>query len=178
MFLVGGQGHLIAMPLGGRFTAVHLDDDILYLREDLVFAFEAAIHWENGHIPGSKSRIQMVQFRGSGSVAFRSQRPLIAVKLAPPGVLHVDASAIAGWIGRVVPRAVAPAGGGDLSELFIECTGEGVILVDEDPSPPSPPSDAVAIPEVSFSSPSISVAAIEAAAKPSAIATLNLDDEF
>ena len=178
MFLVGGQGHLIAMPLGGHFTAVHLDDDILYLREDLVFAFEADIHWENGHIPGSKSRIQMVQFRGSGSVAFRSHRPLIAVKLSPPGVLYVDASAIAGWIGRVVPRAVAPAGGGDLSELFIECTGEGVILVDEDPSPPTPPPEVDAIPEVSFSSPSISVATIEAAAKPSAIASLNLDDDF
>jgi hypothetical protein len=132
MFVVSGKGHLVAMPLGGVFTAVQLDDDILYLREDLVFAFESRLRWENGHVPGSRARIRMVQFRGSGSVAFRSKRPLIAVKLSAPGVLYIDASAIAGWIGRVVPRAVAPAGGGAGSVLFVECSGEGVVLVEED----------------------------------------------
>jgi hypothetical protein len=132
MFVVSGKGHLVAMPLGGVFTAVALDDDILYLREDLVFAFEAGLRWENGHVPGSRAKLRMVQFRGTGSVTFRSRKPLIAVKLSAPGVLYVDASAIAGWIGRVVPRAVAPAGGGAASVLFVECSGEGVVLVEED----------------------------------------------
>jgi hypothetical protein len=132
MFVVTGKGHLVAMPLGGVFSAVQLDDDILYLREDLVFAFEARLRWENGHVPGSRAKIRMVQFRGSGSVAFRSRRPLIAVKLSSPGVLYIDAAAIAGWIGRVVPRAVAPASGGAASVLFVECSGEGVVLVEED----------------------------------------------
>jgi uncharacterized protein (AIM24 family) len=141
MFVVSGKGHLVAMPLGGVFTAVQLDDDILYLREDLVFAFEAQLRWENGHVPGSRARIRMVQFRGSGSVAFRSRKPLIAVKLSAPGVLYIDASAIAGWIGRVVPRAVAPAGGGAGSVLFVECSGEGVVLVEEDAGHEGPPHD-------------------------------------
>lgn len=148
MFVVSGHGHLIASPLGGQFTAVQLDEDIFYLREDLVFAFEPDLRWENGHVPGSGSRLQMIQFRGSGSVAFRTERPLLAVKLAPERVLYVDAAALAGWIGRVVPRAVAPAGGGHLSELFVECTGEGVVLVQEeavpparDGEPPHPPAD-------------------------------------
>lgn len=132
MFVVSGKGHLIAMPLGGVFTSVALDDDILYLREDLVFAFEPQLRWENGHIPGSRAKLRMVQFRGTGAVAFRSRKPLIAVKLSAPGVLYIDASAIAGWIGRVVPRAVAPAGGGAASVLFVECSGEGVVLVEED----------------------------------------------
>jgi hypothetical protein len=143
MFVVSGKGHLVAMPLGGVFTAVQLDDDILYLREDLVFAFEAQLRWENGHVPGSRAKLRMVQFRGSGSVAFRTRKPLIAVKLSAPGVLYVDATAISGWIGRVVPRAVAPAGGGAASALFVECSGEGVVLVEEDagvetPLPPGP----------------------------------------
>jgi uncharacterized protein (AIM24 family) len=132
MFVVSGHGHLVASPLGGQFTAVQLDEDIFYLREDLVFAFEPQLRWENGHVPGSGARLQMIQFRGSGSVAFRTERPLLAVKLAPERVLYVDAAALAGWIGRVVPRAVAPAGGGHLSELFVECTGEGVVLVQEE----------------------------------------------
>jgi hypothetical protein len=132
MFLVTGTGHLVAMPLGGVFTAVQLDDDILYLREDHVFAFEAGLRWENGHVPGSRSAIRMVQFRGSGAVAFRTKKPLIAVKLTAPGVLYVDATAIAGWIGRVVPRALLSAGGTQGSVLFVECSGEGVVLVEED----------------------------------------------
>jgi len=136
MFSVTGQGHLIAAPLGGQFTAVTLDDDIFYLREDLVFAFEPVLRWENGHVPGSRERIPMVQFRGSGAVAFRTVRPLISVKLAQDRVLYVDATALAGWIGRVVPRAVtADAGPG--SELFVECTGEGVVLVEEEQAPPA-----------------------------------------
>ncbi len=135
MYAVSGKGHLIASPLGGQFTAVQLDDDIFYLREDLVFAFEPQLRWENGHVPGSRARLLMVQFRGTGAVAFRTQRPLLAVKLAPERVLYVDAMALAGWIGRVVPRGVQ-AGGTGGSELFVECTGEGVILVEEETAPP------------------------------------------
>jgi hypothetical protein len=135
LYAVSGKGHLIASPLGGQFTAVQLDDDIFYLREDLVFAFEPHLRWENGHVPGSRARLLMVQFRGSGAVTFRTQRPLLAVKLAPERVLYVDAMALAGWIGRVVPRGVQ-AGGTTGSELFVECTGEGVVLVEEETAPP------------------------------------------
>ncbi|MCG8421175.1 MAG: tetratricopeptide repeat protein [Proteobacteria bacterium] len=131
MFIISGHGHLIAAPLGEHFTAVTLDEDILYLREDLVFAFEDQLRWENGHVPGSEGAIAMVQFRGQGSIAFRTQRPLLAIKLAPEHVLYIDAQVLAGWIGRVMPRAVAPAAGGSKSTLFVECTGEGVVLVEE-----------------------------------------------
>ena len=136
MFQVSGQGHLIAAPLGGQFTAVSLDDDILYLREDLVFAFEPLLRWENGHVPGSRATIPMVQFRGTGAIAFRTARPLLTVKLAADKVLYVDAGALAGWIGRVVPRAVTAADAGGAAELFVECSGEGVVLVEEPPPLP------------------------------------------
>jgi tetratricopeptide (TPR) repeat protein len=139
MFVVTGNGHLIASPLGGQFTAVQLDDDIFYLREDLVFAFEPGLRWENGHVPGSQAQLLMVQFRGSGAVAFRTMHPLLAVKLAPDRVLYVDAHALAGWIGRVVPRGVQAAGNPGTSELFVECTGEGVVLVQEETAPPPRP---------------------------------------
>lgn len=136
MFQVTGKGHLIAAPLGGQFTAVALDEDIFYLREDLLFAFEPVLRWENGHVPGSRATIPMVQFRGTGAIAFRTTRPLLTVKLAADKVLYVDASALAGWIGRVVPRAVtaAAADAGGAAELFVECSGEGVVLVEE-PAP-------------------------------------------
>ena len=131
MFIVSGQGHLVASPLGESFCSVALDDDILYLREDLVFAFEDCLHWENGRVPGSASKIQLVQFRGQGSAVLRSKRPLLSVKITPPKLMYVDADVFAGWIGRVVPRVVAPAAGGDASAPFVECTGEGVILIED-----------------------------------------------
>ncbi len=150
---VSGEGYLIAVPGKRIFTAVVLDDDICYLREDLVFAFEATLRWENGNVPGLRGRLPVVQFRGDGALVIRSEKPLVPVKLPANGVVFVDATRIAGWIGRVIPRAVVPPVGGPMGEVCIECTGEGIILVDPvgDPglhlvtrveakaSPPPPP---------------------------------------
>ena len=135
MHVVSGRGYLIAVPGDKKFTAVSLDDDIFYLREDLVFAFEASLRWENGNVPGLRGRLPVVQFRGDGAVALRTEVPLVRVKLPPQGVVFVDAVRLAGWIGRVIPRAVVPPADGPMGELCVECTGEGVVLVD--PTPPA-----------------------------------------
>src|SRR5688572_28533771 len=42
---------------------------------------------------------------------------------------------LAGWIGRVIPRAVVPPTDGPMGEVCVECTGEGVVLIDPAPSP-------------------------------------------
>ena len=130
LHVVTGRGYLIAVPDKRAFTAVSLDDDIFYLREDLVFAFEAKLRWENGNVPGLRGRLPVVQFRGDGAVALRSERPLVRVKLPPQGIVFVDAARLAGWIGRVIPRAVVPATGGPMGDVCVECTGEGVVLID------------------------------------------------
>ena len=131
LFSVTGTGFLVAGAGDGTFTAVSLDDDILYVRETLVFAFEEALSWENGSVPGAKPKIHVVQFRGSGAVALRTAKPLTGVKLASEKVLYVDAALLAGWVGRVVPRLVAPVVGGGASASFVECTGEGVVLIEQ-----------------------------------------------
>jgi uncharacterized protein (AIM24 family) len=121
---------LIALPGEHAFTAVTLDDDIFYLREDLVFAFEASLRWENGNVPGLRGRLPVVQFRGDGAVALATRKPLVRIKLPAQGVVFVEASKLGGWIGRVIPRAVVPASGGPIGDVCVECTGEGVVLVD------------------------------------------------
>ncbi len=140
MFEIAGHGYLIASPQGETFTAVQLDDDVLYLREELVFAFQHDIRWEAGAVPGSRGQLRMVQFRGAGALAIRTKRPLIAIKLVPPTSVLVDAGALAGWIGRIVPRACKPqlpANASHLADLFLECSGEGVLLIEEElPRPP------------------------------------------
>lgn len=135
---VNGHGYLIAVPGKQRaFSAVMLDDDILYLREDLVFAFEATLRWESGNVPGLRGKFPIVQFRGDGALAIRVQqdRPLVRVKLPASGVVFIDADRLAGWIGRVIPRAVAPPVGGPMGATCIECTGEGIVLVEPAPEP-------------------------------------------
>jgi len=130
MHAVTGNGYLIALPGDRTFTAVTLDDDILYLREDLVFAFEASLRWENGNVPGLRGKLPVVQFRGDGAVALRAQKPLVRIKLPQQGVVFVEAARLAGWVGRVIPRAVMPAAGGPIQGVCVECTGEGIVLLD------------------------------------------------
>jgi len=131
-----GRGYLIAVPGKYSFRAISLDDDILYLREDLVFAFETSLRWENGNVPGLRGKLPIVQFRGDGTLALRVLRPLVRVKLPAQGVVFIDAERLAGWIGRVIPRAVVPPAGGPLGTMCVECTGEGIVLVE--PAPPAP----------------------------------------
>jgi uncharacterized protein (AIM24 family) len=130
LHVVSGRGYLIATPGKYTFEAVVLDDDILYLREDLVFAFESSLRWENGNVPGLRGRLPVVQFRGDGALALRLERPLVRIKLPPQGLVFVDAERLAGWIGRVIPRAVVPPTGGPMGAMCVECTGEGVVLVE------------------------------------------------
>jgi Flp pilus assembly protein TadD len=130
MHAVSGAGYLIAVPGDKSFTAVSLDDDIFYLREDLVFAFEDTLRWENGNVPGLRGKLPVVQFRGDGAIAIRTTEPLVRVKLPAQGVLLVAAMRLAGWIGRVIPRAVVPPTDGPMGEVCVECTGEGVVLID------------------------------------------------
>ncbi len=130
LHVVSGHGYLVAVPGKLVFSAVTLDDDILYLREDLVFAFETSLRWESGNVPGLRGKLPVVQFRGDGSLAVRLARPLVRVKLPPSGVVFVDAERLAGWIGRVIPRAVVPPHGGPMGAMCVECTGEGIVLVE------------------------------------------------
>lgn len=130
---VTGRGYLIAVPGKHVFSAVSLDDDILYLREDLVFAFEPSLRWENGNVPGLRGKLPVVQFRGDGALVLRLLRPLVRVKLPAQGMVFVDADRLAGWIGRVIPRAVVPPAGGPLGAMCVECTGEGIVLVEPAP---------------------------------------------
>lgn len=132
---VAGRGYLVAAPAGQCFSAVALDDDILYLRESLVHAFEDRLRWENGHVPGAsaelRTALRVIQFRGHGCVAVRSRRPLLSLKLASDRTVRVEARVLAGWIGRVVPRMVGASIAVAPRSAFVECTGEGVVLLED-----------------------------------------------
>jgi uncharacterized protein (AIM24 family) len=95
-----------------------------------VYAFEESVHWENGRVPGAPGDGgRVVQFRGSGRLVLRTPRALFTVKIDPDAPLYVDGGALAGWIGRVVPRALHGEGGEPTP--YVECSGEGVLILEE-----------------------------------------------
>jgi uncharacterized protein (AIM24 family) len=143
--VASGKGLIVVAPRGLRFTALALQRDILYLREEAVFAFEESLSWENGRIPGGGG-VRVVQFRGAGRCVFRAPKQLVTVKLEAGETIYVDSATLVGWIGRVVPRQLRGEGG-ELAP-YLECSGEGVLIVEEppDPTPEPAPEPAPAAP--------------------------------
>ena len=148
MFAAVGQGLMVVAPRGARFTLLALSDDIVYIREPAVFAFEESLHWENGRLPGAASGTdearpgqggqggwtdgRVVQFRGNGRLVVRSQRAAFTLKIEPDAPLFVDAQALVGWIGRVVPRVMHGENGEP--SPYVEASGEGVLILEEPPA--------------------------------------------
>jgi len=146
VYEITGEGFLIAMPRGGRFTALKLDDDVVYLREQAVYAFESNLRWESGRIPGSVSAtaipgaqagelmpgpgLRFLNLRGDGCACVHTSRSAVTIQVTPDWMFYVDAASLVGWSGKVVPR-VAPREANDPSPLFVECSGEGIVIVEE-----------------------------------------------
>jgi uncharacterized protein (AIM24 family) len=130
MFVAVGRGRIIVAARGARFSVLALADDVLYVREPALFAFEESLAWESGRMPGGGAETaRVVQFRGHGRVVLRTARPVYSLK-TEEDPLFVDHSTLLGWIGRVVPKQVH---GDDGPAPYIECSGEGVLLLEEPP---------------------------------------------
>lgn len=129
MMQVDGKGIVVFAPAEGEFAVLDLAEDIVYVRENELFAFDLGLHWESGRIPGrAADPVRVVQLRGTGRLVMRTTQRVYTLKTEPESSLFVDARALVGWIGRVVPRFVSANGE---STNFIDCSGEGVLLLEE-----------------------------------------------
>jgi hypothetical protein len=136
---VAGSAQLV---LGTRATSevmvLTLDDDLAFLREDAILAFELRLTYENGRLvsesPGESMRASaeaphIVQLRGSGAVALEVPRKLASVPCIPGRALFVRREWIVGWIGRLVTRALPPAEAPSGQRGLVGFSGEGTVLV-------------------------------------------------
>jgi uncharacterized protein (AIM24 family) len=129
-FRLIGPGDVWVAGAPGAWQAVALEDDILYVREDRVLAFDGGVSWEAGSVPGDGLRL--LQFRGRGCVVLRLDAPPVAVKVTEDRPALVARDHLLGWVGRLVThkqRAPGPA------PFHLTCQGEGVVLFD----PPAAP---------------------------------------
>jgi uncharacterized protein (AIM24 family) len=134
-FRVHSGGEIFIGAPFGRLVPLRLEDDILYIRQDRVLAFEANLSWEHGQIP--RAGLQILQFRGRGLVAIGVHNEPGVVKVTPDQPVFASSHHLLGWIGRVVARGAGQASstsaGPSPSEgapFGITCEGEGVVLLD------------------------------------------------
>lgn len=124
-FRLVGPGEVWVAGAPGAWQAVSLEDDILYVREDRVLAFDGGVSWEAGAVPGDGLR--MLQFRGRGCVVLRLDTPPVAVKVTEDRPALVARAHLLGWVGRLVTHKQRSA---DASPFDLTCQGEGVVLFD------------------------------------------------
>ncbi len=153
LFRASGQGMMVISPRGGHFVALALQDESLYLRESVTFAFEDGLHWENGRLPGAgpapnygyaglpDALSRVVQFRGTGQLVLRTDRPLFTVRLGAGQTGFIEVEHLIGWMGRIIPSLLMEEGG--VPTPYVECSGEGYLLIE-----PPPKDGSVAAPAV------------------------------
>lgn len=105
--------------------AASVDDDGAYLREELVFAFEESVAFDNGRLTDELGQcLELVHLAGHGRVLLRLDGGLKAMPVPPGTPTLVPVSRLVGWFGRVTPRLVALGGQG-----AVELTGDGFALL-------------------------------------------------
>jgi uncharacterized protein (AIM24 family) len=129
-FRLTGSGDVWIAGAPARWLPVSLTEDVLYVREDRVLAFDSTLSWETGTVPGADLR--MLQFRGRGIVALALEEAPIAIKVTDDRPTLLTAARLVGWVGRLVPHGAPVVNGTDLNAapFQIICQGEGVVLLD------------------------------------------------
>lgn len=125
VFEIEGSGRLGYHPRDGVFSAVSLDDEIAYVCEELVFAFDPDLTYENGRLPGGA--IPLAHFRGRGAIVLRTPVPPHSLEVTPDRGVVIPSKGLVGWFGRMLPRKAAP-GPFDPELDPLELIGEGVLL--------------------------------------------------
>ncbi|XXX80964.1 tetratricopeptide repeat protein [Sorangium sp. So ce134] len=129
---IGARCELVlGAPEGRRLHAVTLGEEPIYLREDVLAGFELPIGYENGRLPaGDGDAVAMVQLRGRGHMVLSVPERAAALEITPSRPTSMRATAVLGWMGRLLPRTLpateAPGG----LQGFVTFGGEGMVLVD------------------------------------------------
>jgi hypothetical protein len=120
-----------------EFALLALDEDLAFVREDMVLGFELRLAYENGRLvldPGGDAGrpgegAPVVQLRGSGWLVLELAGKLASIPCAPEHPLLVRREWIVGWLGRLVPRAPPPGESPSGQRGLIAFSGEGTVLV-------------------------------------------------
>jgi tetratricopeptide (TPR) repeat protein/uncharacterized protein (AIM24 family) len=132
MLRASGEGRYVISREGRQFTALQLDDEPAYFREEVLFAFEESILFENGRVPSkSGSDLHLVHLRGRGKLLLATQGIPKAVDVHKGEPLRIPMEQLVGWHGPLIqPRLVSIVEEAPELGVALELAGEGRALVD------------------------------------------------
>lgn len=124
-----GEGLVLVRAAGRRFTALELDGESGYFREEAVFGLEEGIGFENGRVPSRLSaELNLVHLKGRGRFLVVSRGEPVAVDVGAEQPVRVPLEALVGWTGNLTPRLERL--GAEEGTVAVELSGEGRAITD------------------------------------------------
>jgi Flp pilus assembly protein TadD len=126
-----GDGQLVlgARP-GRKLSSFLLEDDMCFVREEVLLGFDGALAFENGRLAtGEGEFVAVVQLRGKGAVLLEAIGEVLTLEVQANRGMSVRREVILGWFGRMVPRALAPSEAPCGQRGLVSFAGEGRVLV-------------------------------------------------
>jgi Tfp pilus assembly protein PilF len=132
MLRAAGEGRFVISREGRVFTALELGDEPAYFREEVLFAFEESIVFENGRVPSKTGHdLHLVHVRGRGKLLLVSGGEPKSVELSRGEPLRIPMDQLVGWHGPLIqPRVVPIVEEAPELGVALELAGEGRALVD------------------------------------------------
>jgi uncharacterized protein (AIM24 family) len=132
MLRAAGEGRFVISRENRIFTALELGDEPAYFREEVLFAFEESIIFENGRVPSKTGHdLHLVHVRGRGKLLLVSVGAPKAVELTRGEPLRIPMDQLVGWHGPLIqPRVVPIVEEAPELGIALELSGEGSALVD------------------------------------------------
>jgi len=126
LFEITGSGRLGFHPKDMVFNAISLDGDVIYIREEFVFAMEPSLGYENGRIPNDDSIL--VHLNGRGTFVLKTPSKVRSIEVKPDKGVIIPKKDLVGWFGRMLPKPLEKS---PFSPTLgaLEMSGEGVLLV-------------------------------------------------
>jgi hypothetical protein len=136
---VSGNTQLVLGTRQGReLVLLALDEDLAFVREDLLLGFELGLGYENGRVAfepgadGGRSAAEgspIVQLRGSGALVLELGGKMASLPSVAGRPLLVRREWVVGWLGRLVARALPPSESPSGQRGLVAFSGEGTVLV-------------------------------------------------
>ncbi|MDB5217074.1 MAG: Tetratricopeptide 2 repeat protein [Myxococcaceae bacterium] len=126
-----GEGQLVLAPRPGRkLSSFTLQDDMCFVREEVLLGFDGELVFENGRLAtGEGEFVAVVQLRGKGAVLLEAIGEILTLEVQGNRGISVRREVVLGWFGRLVPRALAPSEAPCGQRGLVSFAGEGRVLV-------------------------------------------------
>src|SRR4029079_19775928 len=126
-----GDGQLVLAARAGRkLSAFGLEDDMCFVREEVLLGFDGVLAFENGRLAtGEGEFVAVVSLKGRGAVLLEAIGEILTLGVQANKGLSVRREVVLGWFGRLVPRALAPSEAPCGQRGLVSFAGEGRVLV-------------------------------------------------